>query len=412
MKQCLKRVLATNLIVALAVLVASCGGGNGTAAKATPLAGVQTPASQAQSNPDSLAINGTLAPARHIKLSFQVSGQVIETAEIGDAVQAGQMLVRLDDTDAKLNLVQANAALKMAQAQLAQQKAGVKPSEIAAAEQVVKEAEGQVWNASAQLAQLQSGARAGDLATAQAEVARMAASLKQAQDAYDGVVEGRAAAKEYGIQAGGLGMAEEQMRIHLAAARAAYEAAQKQLVQLQAGATKNEIDASRATLAAMQAQKARAQAQLDSLKAGATPEQIAVSEANVAQAQAAVDLAQAALDKTLLKAPFAGTVVDVFVRAGEVATVGAPVLELADTTRWRVETSNMSELQIAKVKVGQKAKVTVNAFSDQELTGQVVGFSPIAIVQQGDTTYTITIELSETNLPLRWGMTAKVRILV
>jgi HlyD family secretion protein len=165
-------------------------------------------------------------------------------------------------------------------------------------------------------------------------------------------------------------------------------------------------------LAVMQAQKARAQAQLDSLKAGATPEQIAVSEANVAQAQAAVDQAQATLDKTLLKAPFAGTVCDVHVHAGEVAAAGAPVLGLADTTRWWIETSNMSELQIAKVKVGQKATVTVNAFSGQELTGRVVGFSPIAIVQQGDTTFTVTIELDETNLSLRWGMTARVKILI
>ena len=357
--------------------MASCGKGTSTCAKATPAAGAQTPVSLTQSSPDSIAVNGTLAPARHIKLGFQVSGQMKEIAEIGDAVQAGQVLVRLDDTDAKLNLAQANAALKMARAQLAQQKADAKPSEIAAAEQAVKEAEAQVWNASVQLAQLQSGAREGDLAAAQAEVVRTAASLKQAQDAYDGVVEGRAAAKEYGIQAGGLGKAEEQMRVYLAAAR-----------------------------------KARAQAQLDSLKAGATPEQMAVSEANVAQAQAAADLAQAALDKALLKAPFAGTVDNVYVREGEVATAGASVLGLADTTRWRVETSNLSELQIAKVKVGQKALVTVNAFSGQELTGRVIGFSPVAIIQQGDTTFTVTIELDETNLPLRWGMTARVKILI
>jgi len=405
----MSRIVACSLLVAL-VFTVSCSSNKSTGARVTPSSG--TPASEVLSSPDSIAVNGTLAPARHIELGSQMSGQVKEVAEIGNTVQAGQVLVRLDDTDAKLNLAQANATLKVAQAQLAQQKASAKPSEIAAAEQVVKEAEGQVWNASAQLAQLQSGAREGDLAAAQAEVARTAASLKQAQDAYDGVVEGRAAAKEYGIQVGGLGMAEEQMRIYLAAARASYEAAQKQLAQLQAGATENEIDAARAMLAVMQAQKARAQAQLDSLKAGATPEQIAVSEANVAQAQAAVDQAQATLDKTLLKAPFAGTVCDVYVHAGEVATAGAPVLGLANTTRWWIETSNMSELQIAKVKVGQKATVTVNAFSGQELTGRVVGFSPIAIVQQGDTTFTVTIELDETNLPLRWGMTAKVRILI
>jgi HlyD family secretion protein len=404
----MKRIIAPSQLVVIAIFIVSCSGNKNTNARATPSS--STPASEVLSSPDSIAVNGTLAPARHIKLSFQVSGQVKEAAEIGDIVQAEQVLAGLDNTDARLNLAQANAALKMAQAQLAQQRAGARPAEIAAAEQSVQEAKAQVWNASARLAQLQSGAREGDLAAAQAKVAQAAASLKQAQDAYDGVVEGHATAKEYGIQAGGLGMAEEQMRIHLAAARTAYEAAQKQLAQLQAGATKNESDAARATLAAMQAQQARAQAQLDLLKAGTPPEQIAVSEANVAQVQAAADLAQAALDKTQLKAPFAGIVSDVYVHEGEVATTGVPVLGLADTTRWQVETSNMSELQIAKVKIGQKARITVNAFPGQELTGRVVGFSPIAIVQQGDTTFTVTIELDKTNLPLRWGMTARVNI--
>jgi hypothetical protein len=46
------------------------------------------------------------------------------------------------------------------------------------------------------------------------------------------------------------------------------------------------------------------------------------------------------------------------------------------------------------------------------LTGRVVGFSPAAIVQQGDTTFTVTIELDETDLPLRWGMTARVKIVI
>jgi multidrug resistance efflux pump len=129
-------------------------------------------------------------------------------------------------------------------------------------------------------------------------------------------------------------------------------------------------------------------------------------------ARLALRKAQTDLAQVELTAPYTGTVTALMIRQGEVATAGAPVLGLADTTRWRVETSNLSELQIAQVKVGQKAKVTVNAFSGQELTGRVVGFSPIAIVQQGDTTFTVTIELDETSLPLRWGMTARVKILI
>jgi multidrug resistance efflux pump len=122
--------------------------------------------------------------------------------------------------------------------------------------------------------------------------------------------------------------------------------------------------------------------------------------------------AQTDLAQVELTAPYTSTVTTLMIHQGEVATAGSPVLGLADTTRWRIETNNVGELQMARVQVGQKALVTVNAFLGQELTGKVIAVSPTPIVQQGDTTYTATIELEETNLPLRWGMTAKVKILV
>ncbi len=65
----------------------------------------------------------------------------------------------------------------------------------------------------------------------------------------------------------------------------------------------------------------------------------------------------------------------------------------------------MGELQIARV------RVRVNAFRDEALTGHVVTISPVAVVQQGDTTYTLMIELEATDLNLRPGMTAQVEIL-
>jgi HlyD family secretion protein len=133
---------------------------------------------------------------------------------------------------------------------------------------------------------------------------------------------------------------------------------------------------------------------------------------SVEAARLALQKAQTDLAQVELTAPYSGTVTALMIRQGEVATAGAPVLGLADTTRWRVETSNLSELQMNRVQVGQRALVTVNAFLGQELAGRVITISPVAIVQQGDTTYTITIELEETHLPLRWGMTAKVKVLV
>ena len=157
---------------------------------------------------------------------------------------------------------------------------------------------------------------------------------------------------------------------------------------------------------------ASAQAKSAALKKQPDPENVKTAQLSVEAARLALQKAQADLAQVELTAPYTGTMTALAIRQGEVAAAGAPVLTLADTTRWRIETSNMSELQIAKIKVGQKALVTINAFPGQELAGRVVGLSPVAIVQQGDTTFTVTIELDETNLPLRWGMTARVKILV
>jgi HlyD family secretion protein len=388
----------TMVLALIFVLLAA--GCTGQSAKPTP-----TP--PAQVLPAVVSASGKLLPVRWANLAFQSGGRVAEVkVQSGDKVEAGQVLARLDDADARLALAQANATWKSAQAQLAQLKAGPRPAELASAEQGVKQAAAAVDGAAAQLAQLQAGARAADIAAAQAEVARAAAQLKQAQEAYDGVVEGRAAAKEYGVRAGGLGQAEEQMRVQLASVRAAYEAAQKRLEQLQAGPTRAELDVARANLASAQAQRDRAQAQLDLLKAGATAEQIAVAEANVSQAQVTVDQAKAALDKTQLKAPFAGTVGSIMVREGEMLVLGQPVLTVGDLTGLRIETTDLSEVDVARVTVGQPVNVTFDAVKGKTLSGKVAHIAPMSSQGQGGVNYTVIVELDQLDPALRWGMTA------
>jgi HlyD family secretion protein len=386
------------LLWVLALFAAGCSGGP---SKPTP-----TPLAD-QVIPPVVSASGKLLPAEWANLASQTGGRVIEVkVQTGDQVQAGQALVQLDDVDAKLALAQAQAALKTAQAQLAQIKAGARPAELAAAEQSVKEAEAAVNAAAAQLAQLQAGARAAEIAAAEAEVARLAGELDRAQKAYNGVVVGRAEAKEYGIPGGGLGQYEEQMRAQLNAIRASYDAAQKQLEQVKAGATKNELDAARANVAAAEAGRARAQAQLDLLKAGATQEQIAVAEANVVQAQVAVDTAQAALDKLTLKSPFAGTIGNVYARVGEMLTPGQAVLALGDLAGMRVETTDLSEVDVARVAVGQPVNVTFDAIKGKTLAGKVARIAPMSSQGQGGVNYTVIVELDQLDPALRWGMTA------
>lgn len=376
------------------------------ACSSTPQA-TPTPAASTQQVAAVVSASGKVLPSRWANLSFRSGGPVAELdVQAGDKVKAGDVIARLDDLDAKLAVAQAEATLAIAQAQLAEMKAGARPEQIAVSEQAVKAAEAQVAGASAQLAQLQAGPRSADLAAAEAAVTKAASDLTFAQQAYDGVVEGRATAKEYGIPGGGLGRYEEQMRAQLEAIRSAHDVAQKRLAQLKAGATKNELDAARANVAAAQAQKNSAQAQLDLLKAGATKEQIAVAEANVKQAQVALDSAQAQLEKLQLVALYNGTIGTVFVRRGEMITSGQPIVTLGDLGSLRVETTDLSETDVARVREGQPVKITFDALPGKTLTGKVTRIAPMSTPGQSGVNYAVTVELDQMDPALRWGMTA------
>ena len=362
----------TFLILAiLAAVVAACD----SAPAPTPDA-----STAAQPLPAVVSASGKVLPEQWANLSFRAGGPIVKLAvQSGDAVQAGDMIARLDDVDAQLAVAQAEAALALAQAQQAQ---------------------------------LKAGARAAEIAAAEAAVAKAASDLKFAEEAYNGVVEGRATAKEYGIPGGGLGKYEEQMRAQVTAIRAAHEVAQKQLAQLKAGATKNELAAASANSDAAKAAWEQAKAQLDLLKAGTTAEQLAVAEAGVKQAQVAVDAAKAQLDKLQLIAPFAGTIGTVYARSGELAQPGQPIVTLGNLDSLLVETTDLSETDIARVTEGQPVNVTFDALPGQTISGKVMRIAPMSTPGQSAVNYIITVALDKIDPALRWGMTAFVDVQV
>jgi HlyD family secretion protein len=173
------------------------------------------------------------------------------------------------------------------------------------------------------------------------------------------------------------------------------------------------------TLALLEAQVELAQLQLDGLETWQNPLLDPPSPAELAQARAALRQAELAVQElewqlrgAELRAPFDGVVAAVYFGPGEWAAAGAPLVELLDLTRWRVETRNVGELNIGRVQVGQEVVARVNAFGDETLPGRVLTISPVAVVQQGDTTYTLLIELEPTELNLRPGMTVQVEIVL
>ena len=140
------------------------------------------------------------------------------------------------------------------------------------------------------------------------------------------------------------------------------------------------------------------------------PEQRQVAHAKVLQAQAGLEARRAELRQAMLSAPFDGTVVSIAVRPGEVAQPGQVVAVIGDLTHLRLETTDLSERDIARVRLGQRARITLEALPSG-LRGTVSAIDPMAgRSADGDVIYTVTIEMDAQPAQLLWGMTGEAII--
>jgi multidrug efflux pump subunit AcrA (membrane-fusion protein) len=144
-------------------------------------------------------------------------------------------------------------------------------------------------------------------------------------------------------------------------------------------------------------------------KDGPDPKDVVVAQARLDNAKAALAAAQAKLDDLELRAPFSGTVSEVNVRQGEWINPGQPVLVIADLANLRVETTDLNEIDAARVKAGNPVVVTFDALPGIQVGGVVKSIAPKASEGSG-VNYTAVIELDELPAQLRWGMTAFVDI--
>ena len=143
-------------------------------------------------------------------------------------------------------------------------------------------------------------------------------------------------------------------------------------------------------LAGAEAELRQAQAQLQLTTEGSRPEIIAAAEADVAAAQAGLDQARPP-GWTELHAPFAGVVADLATVVGEQVAPGAPVVQLADFAHWHVETTDLTELNVVRVKEGDRATITFDALPGETFDGVVEGINTIGENFRGDISYTAIV---------------------
>ncbi len=374
----------------------------------TPATLTPTPAAKTES--EVVSAQGFVMPARTSDLAFRTGGRVATIAVVeGEPVKQGQALIRLQDDQLQAALAQAQAALNLAQANLAQVEQGARTEEIAAAEGQVQVAAAQERAASAERNRLTGGATDAAIAAAQAKLSSALVEQKLAQDTYDKVTQ---CVKVNGDKVcPGLGTLEEQARARLTAANEGVNAARKALDEETRGSSQ-QVQAAQAQVAAAQAQREVAQAQLDQLKAGATTPQLDAAKASVAQATAGVQAAQAALNEATLSAPFDGTIAAINTEAGQVVGPGTSIVSIADFRAWEIDTDDLSEVDVIKVRPDQAVNVTVDALPGVTLHGYVTAITPKSQTKRGDVTYTVKIRIDEPDPRMKWGMTGQVEIQV
>jgi multidrug efflux pump subunit AcrA (membrane-fusion protein) len=144
-------------------------------------------------------------------------------------------------------------------------------------------------------------------------------------------------------------------------------------------------------------------------KDGPDPKDVAVAQARLDNAQAVLAAAEAKLEDLELRAPFSGTVSEVNVRLGEWVNPGQPVFVVADLADLQVETTDLNEIDAARVKVGNPVTVTFDALPGVQVNGVIKSIAPKASEGSG-VNYTVVVTLDELPELLRWGMTAFVDI--
>jgi multidrug resistance efflux pump len=169
-----------------------------------------------------------------------------------------------------------------------------------------------------------------------------------------------------------------------------------------------ERDTVRAVLDQALASEAEAKHQYEISLDGPNAEQLALLEDRLNNAKAQVASAENNLASYELKAPFNSEVMDINVSVNEMVGPETPAVIVADTGQWYIETSDLTELEVVDVAVGQNVSILADALPDAEMSGVVEEISRSFKLQGGDIIYTVRILANDVDPRMRWGMTVEV----
>jgi HlyD family secretion protein len=383
---------------------------------------------------------GQVTSETDLSLSFQTSGIVSRiSTQVGDKVQAGQILATLSQSSQIASLTQAQGAL--AQAQAAYQKVldGASNEDVAVTQVALDNAKSSLENTKLQQQVLADNAysallnstpaaiaSAGNTGSITATVSGTYTAKDQGQYQIVIVITGNGLKFQYsGLEtgSGSVDIAPQPIGtrgLYIQFSSTSVPANNSWTISIpntQAStyvtnynAYQSALETQRVALTTAENVMSAAQAALDLKKAKARPADLAAAQAEVLTAQGQVQAAQSNLENTMIRAPAKGTITSVDVKVGELATALKEAIVLQDVDNLHVE-ANISEANIADLKVNQSAEVTFDALGlDRIFKAQVQQIDPASTVISGVVNYKVTLGLEKLS-DIKPGMTANLNIL-
>jgi len=347
---------------------------------------------QAKNVTDRITANGKVQPIQSVNISPKNPGLITELAvEQGETVERGQVIAHMDNSEIKMRIVQYQANLDEARAQLSASQAGNRVEDIS--QQKAKLAE-----ARATLAIIRNGNRLQEIQQAASQVnsARATLVLTQAR-----VRRYQDLAKKGAISQDSL----EQYISENRKAKASLEELQQRLSLQKIGNRREDIKKQEAVVA-------QEQEVLRKLKNGDRPEERARLKAAVVVAEAQLRQQQVELQDTIIRAPFRGIVTQRYATLGAYVSPAISASSNASATSTSIIAlakglevlANVPEVDISKIKRGQKVKILVDAYPNETFSGHVRLVSPEAVVDQNVTSFQVHVDIDRGKEKLRSGM--------
>lgn len=328
----------------------------------------------------------------------KISGWVTEVlVKDNQQVKAGDTLVKIDDRDLKLRVLQAEVALKNAESNvsLIAANAGTVNANVKTSDATIQ----------AQNTGIAAGEAAVGTATANIEIAKI--RVRKATQDFN-------RAEQLLKEKSGTQAAFDAAKAEKESAEAAVVVAEKQVASAQV-----QVEAARRQTSIGNSQKNAAQTQVASAQ-----QQINVAKTQIEQRKAELELAKLQLSFAVVTAPMSGQVSRKNVQLGQLVNAGQPLMSLVDDSNvWVV--ANFKETQIGKMKVGQKVKIHVDAYAGKDFEGTIESFAGatgakfsllppdnstgnfVKVVQRVPTKILIT-DKATAEMPLRAGMSVGV----